>query len=74
MSHCELADLASSTGHSILFVLMLYIPVNNFSVMPGKCPVFLGRTSTKQRIKCLAQEHNTMRPVSLEPVAFQSQL
>ena len=32
----------------ILFVLILFIPVNNCSVMPGR--VFLGRTSTKQVI------------------------
>ena len=33
-----------------------YISVNNFSVMSGQLPVFLGWTSicTKQRIKCLA--------------------
>ena len=30
---------------------------NSFSVMSGW--VFLGLTSTKQRIKCLAQGHNT---------------
>ena len=41
------------------FVLILYIPVNNFSVMCG--PVFLGGTSTKQRIlMCLAQGHNAV--------------
>ena len=27
----------------------LYIPINNFSVMFGQFPVFLGRTSTKHR-------------------------
>ena len=35
-----------------VFVLMLYIPVSNFSLMPGHFPVFL-------RIMCLAQGHNT---------------
>ena len=35
--------------------MILYIPVNNYLVMSG--PVFLGWTSTKQRIKCLAQGH-----------------
>ena len=48
----------------ILFVLMLYIPVNNFSVMPGQYPVFMGWTSTKQLIKCLAQGHNTVTPAN----------
>ena len=32
-----------------LLYLVLYVPVNNFSVMS---PVFLGLTSTKQWIKC----------------------
>ena len=40
-----------------IFVLMLYVIVNNFSVMSGRFPVFLGWTSTKQRIKGLAQTH-----------------
>ena len=40
-----------------LFDWILYVPVNNFSVMSG--PVFLGWTSTKQRIKFLAQGHNS---------------
>ena len=48
-----------------LFVLILYIPaVNDFSVMSGW--VFMGWTSTKQRIKCLAHGHNTVTLVSLE--------
>ena len=40
--------------------------VNNFSVVLGQ--VFLGRTSTTQRIKCLAQGHKTVTlpAVSLE--------
>ena len=29
--------------------------------------VFLGLTSTKQRIKCLAQGHNPVSPMRLEP-------
>ena len=32
---------------------LLYVPVNNFSVMLGQ--VFLGWASTKRRIKCLGQ-------------------
>ena len=36
-----------------LFVrLIIYVPCNNFGVMSGR---FLGLTSTKQRLKCLAQ-------------------
>ena len=45
------------------FVLILYVPVNNFSVMSGR--VFLGWTSTKQRIKCPAQGHNTITVTTL---------
>ena len=41
--------------------LILYMPVNNFSVMSGR--VFLGLASTKQSIKFLAQEYNAVPPV-----------
>ena len=41
-----------------LFVLMLYIPVTNFSVMMRWFPEFLDWTSTKQRVMCLTQWHN----------------
>ena len=41
-----------------LFDLMLYLPINNFSVMSGW--IFLGGTNTKQWIKCLAQGHNAV--------------
>ena len=44
-----------------LFDLILYVPVNNFSVMSGR--VFLCRTSTKQGLMCLAQGHNAVTPV-----------
>ena len=53
-----------------VFVLILYIPVNNSSVMLGQ--VFLSWTSSKERIKCLAQGHNTMPPVRLEPPTLRS--
>ena len=43
-----------------LFVLILYTPVNNFSVMSGQ--IFLGRASAKQGKKCLDQGHNTVTP------------
>ena len=47
-------------------MLVCYVPVNNFSVMSGHYPVFLGLTSTKQRIKFgLAQGFNTVPLVSL---------
>ena len=53
-----------------LFGLILYMSVNNFSDMLGM--VFLGGTSTKQWIKCLAQGHNTVTlpGVRLEPAKF----
>ena len=48
-----------------LFVLLiLYVPVNNFSVMLGWD--FLV-SSTQQGLMCLAQGHNIMSPVRLEP-------
>ena len=39
--------------------LMLYIPVNHFSVMAGKFPVFLGQTSIKQRIKSYSRTQHS---------------
>ena len=41
-------------------------PSQQFSVMLGHLSVFLCWTSTQHRIKCLAQGHNTVIPVSLE--------
>ena len=53
-----------------LFDLILYIPVNNLPVMLGR--VFLGRTSTKLGLMCLAQGHNAVRLVRLKPTALRS--
>ena len=50
-----------------LFVLILYIPNNNLSVMSGR--VLLDWTSTKQGLMCIGQGHNA---VMLEPVALRS--
>ena len=55
---------------SCLFVRFDYVLVNNYSSISGW--VFLGLTSTKQRIKCLAQGHNTVPPVRLEPATPRS--
>ena len=45
-------------------VSILYVPVNNFSAMSGRG--FLGWTSTKQRIKGLAQGYNAVpQPATL---------
>ena len=43
------------------------LPINNLSVIKGR--VFLGWTSTKLGLICLAQGHNAVRPVRLEPAA-----
>ena len=37
--------------------VLVYIHVNILTVVSGCFPVFLGWTRTKQRNKCLAQEH-----------------
>ena len=42
-------------------------PINNLSVLKGW--VFLGWTSTKLGLMCLAQGHNAVTPVRLEPTA-----
>ena len=55
------------------FVSMFYVPQKKLSVMSGRLPVFLGWTSTKQRIKYHAQGHNKVPPKSLDLVSFQSQ-
>ena len=55
-----------------LFDLILYVPVNNFSDMLGL--VFLGLTSTKQGLMCLAQGHNTVTLTKLKPPTPQSQV
>ena len=55
-----------------LFVLMVYTPVNNFLVMSGLFPIFQGLTSTKLRIKCLAQGHNAVPQLSLKPFDLKS--
>ena len=54
----------------ILFVLFDSLrPIRNLSVY-GQ--VFLGLTSTKLGLMCLAQKHNTVTPVRLEPAAPRS--
>ena len=56
------------------FVVVFMLPVNIFSIMLGQFPVILGSTITKQILKCLAQEQNTVTlpAVSLELVNFRS--
>ena len=55
-----------------LFDLILYVSVNNFSVMSGG--VFLGWTSTKQGLMCLAQGYNAVPPVRLKPTMPRSRV
>ena len=50
---------------SFLFDLILNVPVNKLSVMSGR--VFLGWTSTKQGLMCLAQGQNAVTPVRPKP-------
>ena len=47
-------------------------PINNLSVIKGQ--VFLGGTSTKLELMCLAQGHNAVTPVRLEPAALRSRV
>ena len=73
---CEQSSLGAHclfTFLCLLLVLMLYISVNNFSIMSGHFPVFLGGTSAKQRIKCLDQGHNIVPLVYLKQATLQSQ-
>ena len=55
----------------LLFVLIdCLCPINNLSVIYGW--VFLGLTSTKLGLMCLAQGHNAVTLVRLEPAASRS--
>ena len=56
------ADVKNRCLLLCLFDLILYVPVNSFSVKSGR--VFLG---TKQELMCLAQGHDTVLPMRLEP-------
>ena len=55
----------------LIWVLFVWFdslhPNNNLSVIKER--VFLGWTSTKLGLKCLAQGHNAVMPVRLEPAA-----
>ena len=52
-----------------LFDLILDVQVKNLLVVVGL--VYLGRTSTKQGLMCLAQGHNSVTLVGLEPTTPQ---
>ena len=56
---------------SIFF--MFNVPVNNFSVMSGWFPVFLGWTSTKQQISVFLKDTTvTLSAISIELATLQS--
>ena len=50
-----------------------YVPVNSFSVMSDR-RISLGWTSTKQGLMGLAQGHNAVTPMRLEPAALGSRV
>ena len=50
-----------------LFVLSSNGPVNNFSVISGWSDPFLGSNQYSGVLMCLAQGHNTVQPVGIEP-------
>ena len=57
---------------NIMFNLILYVPVNNFSVMSPQ--VFQGRDSIKQGLMCHAQGHNAVTSVRLESATPRSRV
>ena len=58
-----------------LIDLILYVPVNYFSTKSAMLRgVFLGSTSTKLGLMCLAQGHNTVTLVRLEPATLRSRV
>ena len=56
----------------VCFDWILYNSVNSISVISGQ--VFMGLTSTKQRINCLAQGHNAVALVRIEHVTPRSRV
>ena len=56
----------------LLFDLILYVPVNSFSVMSWQ--VYLCWTSTKLRIMCLAHGNKAVPPVRLHPTTIWSRV
>ena len=58
--HSQNSIIEISNDFVCLFVLMLNVPVNNFSVMTGRSHCFLSFTSIFwEYFNCLAQGHNT---------------
>ena len=76
---CEVCqDKARPSKYSAWQGLSLFVwfdslrPINNLSAILGQ--VFLGWTSTKLGLMCLAQGHNAVTPVMLEPTALRSRV
>ena len=65
------STLALSNCGPRLFEVILYIPVKKFFSHVG---CFLGRTSTKYSITCLAQGHTMVPPEKLKPTTPLSQV
>ena len=67
------ADREIHPSRSTFVCLIWFLrPSNNFSFKLGR--VFLGWTSTKLGLMCLAQGHNSVTPVRLEPASLWSQV
>ena len=49
------------------FILRFNVPVNNFAVMLGRSHRFLGFNKYSRELMCLAQGHNSMTLVGIEP-------
>ena len=59
--------------HAFLFIWFDSLhPINNLSDIKGR--VYLGWTSAKLGLMCLAQGHNAVMPVSLKPAAPRSRV
>ena len=50
-----------------LFVSRFNVPVNDFSVMSGRSQLFLGFNQYSRELMCIAQGHNTVTLVGIEP-------
>ena len=69
----EICDVIFDIGLFVFFVWFDSLrPINNRSALKGW--VFQGWTSTKLGLMCLAQGHNAVTPVRLEPTAPRSQV
>ena len=55
------------TMHYAFVLLRFNVSVNNFSVMSGRSHRFLGLNQYSRELMCLAQGHNTVTLVGIEP-------